>query len=270
MTDIDNVQTIVDTAQMATQPALVERGQVYAVRTSTGVQLLDLTGPAYQDVPDRKVGTVTLADADSFVTYVGKHGDGDTEIYADENRRTVTAVLDAHTSTSARWEAHRAVLQLQHSPAWVAWSRINGKMLDQAEFAEFLEDNAADIHEPDAATMLEVAQSIQGRTKAEFTSGTVLANGARRLSYNETTQASAGERGQLDIPGELTLALPVFVGAEQADAVTARFRYRINSGRLQLGIRLNRPEVIVTTAFLEVVNRIAEGVAVPILRGVSN
>lgn len=112
-----------------------------------------------------------------------------------------------------------------------------------------------------------IAQSIQATTKCDFESGILLANGQRRLSYLETTTARAGGKGDLEIPAQITLGIPVFVGAEAAEQMTARFRYRITNGRLVLRYKLDRPEDAAAEAFAAIVHAVDEHVGVPIMRG---
>lgn len=263
-----DTQAVIDLATVAAEPNQLELGTFYVITTAQGgVQRIDLTGDQYRELPRRKTGTTWVENAASFLAYWAKHSDDGSEIFAHVNSRTVTAVLDADWANAARWGQHRLTLKLAHSKPFTAWCGIDGSMLPQDQFAEFVEDNQADIADPDAATLLEIVQTMQGATKVEWVSGTVLASGARRLVYQETAQAAAGQRGELEIPQELRLQLPVFDGADVLDPMTARMRYRIRGGDLYLGIRLDRPEDVVRRAFADVLTEIGDGVAVPILQG---
>jgi uncharacterized protein YfdQ (DUF2303 family) len=266
VTNIDNTQTIVDTALRSAPPAELTPGKVYAFHTSSGVHKVDLTGDEYASAPKRKTGTYTVRDASSFHTYYGKHSDTDSEIYADAERLTVTAVLDAHTEDGPRWADHRLVLALRQTDAWKQWMQYDGKLLGQEQFAEFLEDHLPELLEPDSATMLEIAQSIQGVSKAEFQSGTRLSSGERKLAYVETVTAKAGQKGELVIPETFVIGLVPFEGSE-GYKLTARLRYRINGGPLQLGYKLERPAEVLRTAFADVVTAVSEHLEVPVMHG---
>jgi uncharacterized protein YfdQ (DUF2303 family) len=266
VTDIDNVQTIVDTTLRSAPPVVLELGKVHAFHTPVGVQKFDLTGPEHTGVPPRKSGTTTVRDSASFTEYFGKHADDNTEVYSDAERLTVTAVLDAHTATEARWSGHRLTLALRQTEAWKQWLALDGKLQGQEAFAEFLEDHLPELLEPSAATMLEIAQSIQGVAKAEFQSGTRLQSGERKLAYVETVTAKAGQKGELVIPETFTVGIVPFEGSDGYQ-LTARLRYRINGGPLQLGYKLERPTDILRTAFADVVGAIGEQISVPILNG---
>lgn len=266
--DSTAVDAIAALAESAASAESLNLGEYYVVTSRDGsTHRIDLTGDEYREQPRRKVGTVVVRDAASFEEYWTKHRSPDSEIYADRDQRTVTAVLDAHAPDAARWQRHRLQLGLKYSQAWQAWTRADNTPMSQEQFAEFLEDNRADIHDPPAAQMLEIASSLQASTKANFQSAIVLSNGQRKLQYVEETSAQAGQRGDLTIPTEITLGLAVFDGATVADAVTARFRYRINGGKLSLHYKLDRPADVISAAFEGVVADVTARCSLPVLRG---
>ncbi|MFJ6578413.1 DUF2303 family protein [Streptomyces sp. NPDC091368] len=266
--DLDGIQSVIDIAQQGSAPAELELGKYYVVRTSGGgVQKFDLTGPEHTDIPARKSGSTTVRDATSFHTYFTKHSDADTEVYADADRLTVTAVLDAHTAAAARWSGHRLTLSLRKTESWAQWLEQDGRLMPQEAFAEFLEDHLPELLEPSAAEMLEIAQSIQGATKVEWQNSTRLSSGQRQFTYAETVQAKAGQRGQLTIPETFVIGLVPFEGSE-GYKLTARFRYRITKeGGLALGYKLERPSDVIRKAFGDVVEAIGTDIEQPIMNG---
>lgn len=273
MTNLDAgaIKEVADLATAATEPSLVEPGKLYVVIADGGPKVLDFTGDQYRTAPVRKIGRTVVRDVASFAAYWAKHNqDGRSEVYADRASLTATAVLDAHGPAGPEdtgWGQHRLVLQLKHSSAFMAWKGADGRDMPQEQFAEFLEDNRADIRQPSAAEMLEVAQSIQAATKVDFAAGFRLVDGQRRLAYTETVESRAGAKGELAIPAEIVLAVPVFEGAKEADVITARFRHRINGGQLRLSYRLDRPDDVVDAAFEGVVAEVAEQCTATVMRG---
>jgi uncharacterized protein YfdQ (DUF2303 family) len=261
------IEAIADLTRNGVGAERLELGGYYTYLIGGRVELVDLTGDQYRDAPTRKVGTTTVRDVPSWLAYYGKHHDPDSEIYADRQGLTVTAVLDAHGPDQPRFGTHRLVLRLRHSDEFTAWQAASGRMMSQTGFAEFLEDHRGAVVEPAAADMVELAQTFQAKTKVDFKSSTILASGQRQLTYVEQVDASAGQRGQLVIPPSFTLALQVFEGAAHADAVTARLRYRINDGSLQIGFVLDQLAEVVSTAFVGVVGEIEAGVTQPVLYG---
>lgn len=262
-----DIQAVIDTAVRTTPPAEVEPGKFYVFRTPDGISQLDLTGDQYRDTPARRQGVTTVRDAASFAALWAKHHDAASEAYADADKLTITAVLDADTGSSARWGGHRVHLALRETEAWKQWAANDGKLLDQETFAEFVEDHLPEILEPAAAEMLEIAQSISGTVKAEFASGTRLATGQRQLSYVETVTAKAGQKGTLTIPEVFTVGLLPFEGLTKGYQFTARLRYRINGSDLTIGYKLDRPGDVRAKAFADIVTAVGEQISTPILNG---
>lgn len=259
-------QTIVDTALRSAPPAELTPGKFYVFNTPSGIADVDLTGPEHTGIPPRKKGTTTVRDSASFLAYWGKHADDDSEVYADAERLTVTAVLDAHTAGAPRWSGHRLTLALRQTEAWQQWIRNDGQLLGQEAFAEFLEDHLPELLEPSAAEMLEIAQSFQAASKVDFQSATRLSSGQRQFQYVETQSTKAGQRGELNVPETFTVGLVPFEGSE-GYKLTARLRHRIGQDGLRLGYRLERPNDVLRTAFQDVVGVVGDNVTVPVLNG---
>ena len=227
------------------------------------LELLDLE--QYRATPHRKSGNVMLADVGSFVGYVNAHAMGQaTTIYRRLDSAHYLAVLNGHergegdrrddsmfVRTLPGWGDFRAELTLKHSTEWSAWSGISGKFQGQEEFAQFLEAHAREVRVPDAATLIELAGTIEGTSSAEFGSSVRLDNGARGFTYRETVNATAGRDSTLELFRDLELGLRVFTCTDPIK-VTARFRYRLNGGKLSLGIELDRPDTVLEFAIKEI------------------
>ncbi|GAA2946526.1 MULTISPECIES: DUF2303 family protein [Streptomyces] len=265
----DGTQAVIDVAQAAVAPQALEPGKVHVVALGRGeFRQIDLTGPEHTGKPPRKTGTTVVRDVDSFMAYFDKHGNDDSEVYADVERRTITAVLDAHTAKNARWGSHRLELRLRETSAWRAWLSMDGQLVPQAAFAEFVEDNLVDLVEPTAATMLELAESFEVTTSAEFQSSQRLDSGARKFSYVEEQTGKAGHKGDITIPATLTLALRPFEGSEPYKVI-ARFKYRLDKakGELRLGFKIERPADTLTAAFEDIRTLIDSDVPMAVLNG---
>ena len=210
--------------------------------------------------PERKTGTFHVQDAASFVDYIAKHADAGTEIWADLTRRQLVGVINAHAwhDGKAGHADHRVVLELNASRAWKTWTQLDKKWMTQLEFAEHLEDNAVDIVTPDAATMLEIAETFQTSTSSDFKSAQRLHSGLIAFRWEETAAARAGETGELEIPTRFTLCLPPFDGSEEL-GVEARFRYRVRQGQLTLSYALLNTDRILRDAFIEIVDAVRVG-----------
>ncbi len=216
-------------------------------------------------VPRRARATVAMMDVKSLAEYVLRYAGEGTVIFgtADERGGGFCAVLDYHRGVSADgaplagWAEHRAELKLRVTPEWERWLSRASKDLMQREFAEFLEDNAADIvvpescsTAPNSAVMLDVALTLQAKSEVQFSSAQRLQNGQTQLTYNEQITAQAGAEGKLQVPARFYLSVPPFVGAERY-LVGARLRYRVTGGKLTFKYELERPHKVVEAALAD-------------------
>lgn len=264
------VDAIIDLATAASHPVELEDGAVYAVAVPAGaqVQVVDRDLDAYRDHPRQTKGQFRFRTADSLAAYLAKHELPQTELWADLDTSRVTAVIDAHQGAHAPagFGYHRAILQLVHTPAWTAWAGINGRLLGQVEFSEFIEQRTIDFVDPAGADVLELAQSFQAARSGRFESSQRLNSGETNLVWKEDVQATAGKSGSIAIPDVLELALVPYEGGA-AYKVRARLRYRISGGSLQLGVVLERPEDVLRDAFDTVVADLDGFTGAPIFAG---
>jgi uncharacterized protein YfdQ (DUF2303 family) len=264
---------LIEALEGAHVPDELEDGGIYGYKLRDGVRLIDLDTDEYaarRPRPRRKKGTIVVRDVASFAQYHAKHADGDTEIWADLDHGTITAVLNAHQTSgdAPRWEDHRLVLKLTPTEPWKRWTANDRRMLPQLAFAEFLEDNLPDIASDPvpAAQMLEIATTFQAKTRVSYSSGTVLASGAISLKYEETTDASGGAKGDMVVPKVFAVGLAPFDDVEPY-RIEARLRHRIESSSLKLCYILDRPEDVVRDAVKTVVAKVEEQIEASIMRG---
>lgn len=264
-------QALIDTAQEAVDPYIVDQADgsgIYIVRDSNGTaRHLDLREQLglLPIRPPRKTGHTTLTDVDSYIDALDKHGLPQTELYANTKAGTIKAVINAHlsilddgaTEDLAGFGDHIITLALPHTKDWTDWTKGDGNLFGQAEFAEWIEDHLPNFVTPTGADMLELAQTFQATTKVDFASSQRIKSGETSLLYQETGTASAGKKGTLAIPDTFTLALQPFERGETYK-VQARFRYRITDGQLRLGYRLTRPDDVHRDAFDQVITKIQE------------
>ena len=258
-------QIIRDQTRLATAPTEIEPGLFIVVDTNGDHQLIDARDHIQRtkDHPRRKTGSVTITQHDSFTEYLAKHSLTETEVWADINKDSITAVINAHSAApdpddegTAGWGDHRATLQLVTTQDWRDWATGNGKLVGQQEFAEFVEQHLPNFLRPSAADMLELAQTIKGHTKVSFESSKRVKSGETAIEWREDTTAAAGKKGTLEIPDTIDLGMQVYEGGVPYK-LTARFRYRIGGGTLLLGYVLERAGDVKRDAFGQVVGQVA-------------
>jgi hypothetical protein len=235
--------------------------------------------------------SVEVADADSFAVYFDRFSESSATIFAthDETRLgdpcRITAVLDYHTGPLTRvnsgsaladlplkldavpsWCNHRVELQAKVSEDFTLWALQSGRLSKQRDFSEFIESNLHCIVQPAAAELLEVVTSLEATQNVEFKSAERLQDGARQFRYEHTTKAKAGQQGSLEIPGTITLALPVFAYQDPVE-VTALFRYRIEEDGLRLGYLIPRLDRVKQAGFDTICDQVAAATGRTPLRG---
>lgn len=234
-------------------------GEVFLVPNGDGgLSVVDTD--AYADTPRRTAAHRVVTDAASFATYVNRHRLAGTEVYAHTNTARVVAVIDAHEGTDGApgWEKHKLTLALEHSKPWAAWAAVDGKWFDQEEFAEFLENRYSEVIEPAPARMIDIATTFEAKKGVDFKSGIRTDSGEVKLQFEETVNARAGQKGDVEIPKKIQLALRPYVGGP-IYSIWANFRYRITAHGLKLGFILERPENILDAAFADIVTDIRNG-----------
>ena len=226
-----------------------------------GVKVQDLEGMLR--APTRIRQAVTVLDADTFIAYVNRFASTASVVFCDgPEGRTFRAVLDYHQPEQPSWGQHVAVYQCPISIEWGRWKSSDRKRMDQATFAEFFEENIKDITAPEgipdapsAADMLEISRTLEAKKNISFRQGTRLDNGQVQLTYNEEIDGRAGEAGQLRIPEQFFIGVKPFLGGD-AFCVPARFRYRIQDGRLMMWFELVRPDKVLEEAYNAVRDKI--------------
>ena len=257
MPENTEARDIITTAQEAVEPIEIVEGYVWLGRDSEGAtKVIDI-----RDQPRRKTGAYAVSETHSFIDYLAKHGQPETELWGNAKAGTIKAVINAHFGhvdddiNPAGWGDHTITLNLPFSPDWKDWTNSDSRYMPQHEFAEFIEDHLPNFVAPSGADMLELAQTFQATTGVEFASSQRIKSGESQLLYAETTSASGGSKGQLTVPDTFEIGMQVY-DRGPAYKITARLRYRITGGHLLLAYKLVRSNDVLNAAFDEVLEQI--------------
>lgn len=269
------VQQLVNLGVASGSAKIVDGGNVpYAVIPSTHKveNLQNLIYNEHAARPERIKEAVGMLDPDSFCAYYSLFQDPNSRVFAYEPRASVLAVLDYHAAMGGvdggtpRWGDHTVELTLSNSTEWNIWLGNNNKRFSQAEFAEFLEQHAMDITSPSSASIIDIANDLQGTTEVEWAAGTKLANGNTAFKYSEQTRTTSQGK-QIEVPDRFALSIPVFVGGGRV-TVNAFLRYRMqNTTKLQFFYTLVRPDEVKRVAFIAARDAIATKLGITILNG---
>lgn len=236
----DILKTALEALQTSVLKNSTEDGNDFLV-IPENAQVYDLE--RLMDSPRRIRQKIDFARLDSFCAYVNEFKQSGTKIFLNAKTGAALACLDFHTVTAASWMDHKARFEPVFTESWQRWNGLNNQSLDQRRFALFVEDNALDISEPAPAEMLDIARTLTAKISVNFKKGTHLENGSEQIQYEETIDAKAGQRGQLEIPSVFTLEMSIFDG-RPARRFQARLRYSIKEGVLSFSYSLMRPQEI--------------------------
>lgn len=204
---------------------------------------------------------VTLHDVDSFIEYVKRFATSSSQLFAEpgfiskSGSAAITAVLDYHAGPGMPdHAAHVATYSPRYSEQWNRWVRTLPPTFRQAEFAEWVEENRADIVAPEAAKLLDIVRAFKASKKSEFNSVVYQPNGDVTLQYDERTE-QLGSSGPL--PELLQLGIPVYYRTE-VYKVPVFVRFKVASGAVVFSLKPDRADLIEDNAFGGLLTRIAE------------
>lgn len=256
MADQTEIRTALDADRAG---RLVDVGGTPHIVVPHGYELRDLE-PALGN-PSRLRGTTKLRDVKSFSAVVNEFKGDSTKLYGTVTPAVFVAVFNAHAVGATGWGDHRAAYDCPVSVEWKTWTGSNKKPMNQADFAQFIEDNLPDIL--DGGLLLEVSRTLEAKKKVNFASAIRLSDGQNQFTYEEEVQGTAG-KGQFKVPEVFELGIPVFEGGPSYK-VKARLRYRIDNAKLVLWYDLERSHKILEDAVKEVWTAIEAATGLPIL-----
>lgn len=248
----------------------------YAIPKGTELKEVKTDLEALLPNPRRTKATAVFATTESFLDYVKRHADEGSVVWCNFDPQTFaldfTAVFDEHVKGTAGWRMHRATLKPDFSVEWKAWKGKNKQSFPQVEFAEFLQEHEDDIAAaaglPTSLQMHEMATNFVMNEERALKSSVRLQSGGMRLTY--IADPDKGTTEQMDMFEKFALGIPVFHGGS-AWSLTARLKYRNNSGKLSFFYELIRPDRVHKGAADELIAVIRAGLgAVPLLMGACN
>ncbi len=246
----------------------------------------------YRDAPRRRKGRATLLDLASFIEHTNRFKDGDSLVFANNDRRspTMTAVLNYHRAGSdadPRFGDHRGFFAFPLSDEWKAWSGVDGEAMKMRDFAAFLEDRIIDVlpvtqvgfndeqqrfvdalggnrRIADPAKLMELSTGLQVFENSEVSSAVKLASGEASMTF--TSQHVDAGGGQLNVPSMFVIAIPVFTNGP-AYQVVVRLRYRKVGADLLFFTEMWRTDRVFDHAVDEAVEKVKADTGLPVLLG---
>lgn len=212
-----------------------------------------------------RVGTSTTTTLSSFCDLVNRHKDDGSVIFAktDWPEPKLTAVIDYHKggeTHEARHGKHRIVYPFPLTDEFKVWVGSNRKAFKQADFAEFMEEHAAELASPDTyeistfeplfkerfgtpAEIIDLSRHLEVNVGAKMKSAVRNASGERQMVFETEHTGVNGE--PIDIPGIFIVSVPPFLSGDSEPEVVripARLRYRAVGGEVVWFYQLYRWE----------------------------
>lgn len=261
----ETLEAVLAGARMAQPLVPLDDGRTF-ILTPPGFSAQNVTDPHL--LPPRIKQSVTLDTRAALSAYINRFVDDRSVIVADIDAGKIHGLLDYHKASGTMMAlepmavSHRATLHLRDSEEFKRWNAIEGKMLDQVEFAAFLEENAEDISEPDPTVMIEVSRDLEATQGVTFKASTRLENGDRAFTYETETKT----KGDIRVPREFRLSIPLYQGEEPV-ALRCAFRWRVSGGGLVLGFEWRRVEYMRQAFFQQIATQVAEDTGCPVYFG---
>lgn len=251
-------------------------GRTFAIRRNDFV--LDNITPKHADQieqPKWVTASVNVQKAASLSAYVSRFKNDGTVLFADIQKSVIVGAIDYHHAPAitlsevqekdkptsftraetpvARLGSHNVTLALQYSEEWKRWTGMNEKLVEQVDFADFLEENGYDVIDPSGAQLLELCRDIHASSGA--TVRKVVRNGAvKTLELQQENGATTGDG--LEIPNEFTILIPIYFG-EPKVTFTCLTRLNAGHGTLKLGYKLIRMEAKRQDEFQRIVDNVS-------------
>lgn len=212
--------------------------------------------------------SVTLDTTDSLVAYVNRFAAANTVLFANIETNTIAALLDYHAVTprgpEAEHVAHRATLTLPYAEEWRVWTEASGRLKPQLEFARFIEENGGDVAAPSGGELLDAMRDLQANRKVNFVKAVRTASDNENFEYTDETEMKS--KGGIEVPTKFLLRIPVYFG-EPTTELYAFLRWKLDDGRLHLGVALHRAEHVRQAVFKGIVGLVGEHTSCPVVFG---
>lgn len=215
--------------------------------------------------PRKKIASVSFADADSLVAYLGVHGQPPTSIWCTADYRAgkvaFLAIINDHggDADGQDFRDHRASFRPEFSEEWNRWMAQNRQHFSQAAFAAFIEENLKDFAAVDGAPsgsqMLEMAIAFEANQDMRFKSAIRLQNGGVQMQYVQDDDAQTLAR--MTAFDRFSIGIPAFWNGDPY-RIDARLRYRVRDGKLVFWFELIRPDKVLEAATATLIAQIKE------------
>lgn len=266
------IERIAQLGRQAQAHVIEHEGKTFIVHDA-GQAVKDVTDPrAYvSPLPDRIKAAVAIETKQSLIDFVREQAQPHSRFFCSVQAATITAIIDWHDLAAVPSEQrigacdYKATLTLRESEEWKRWTSINKVLMPQGDFVRWLEENQADVSQPNGADLLEIVRDFSAARKVNFSSAVRLDNGDISFEYAAQTDARS-KSGDVTVPRLFMLSVPAFYG-EPPVSLGAFLRWSIDDGSLKLGVELHRPAYVRQAVVEQVAAEVREGTGLPLFFG---
>lgn len=248
------------------------------------VQSLEPFLDEVRERPRRHKGFAELTTIKSFARHCMRYRHKHSVVFVDDSAPgapSMRAIFNYHEDESddappglPAFCDYGAVYRFPVSDEWQAWWAADGESMTQEKFAEFLEDQIADVIEPTKADdvckalaqklglepaspsrLLALSRGLTVHVGHKVAEHRNLATGEAQVSFETTHKDEGGE--QLRIPGLFAIAIPVFK-RESPTVMPVRLRYRVRSGQIVWTVKIHGADAAMRRALDGAVSGVTE------------
>lgn len=248
----------------------------------------------YRAQPRRVTDTATATRLGSFIDLVNRFKNPRSAVFAAESMTAprLSAIIDYHEPSDTAGKivpafcTHHISYPFPLSREWKTWTGKNSVKMNLIEFAAFIEDNIVNVVDIDPAALNDDAQTFVKAAQGNLATPTKLFELSRGLAVHENSQVvevrnlASGE-GQvtfksehvdsdgkpLSVPNMFVICIPVWDRSSDYYRIVSRLRYRKGSDGLTFWYELWRADLVLQTAFDEVIAQVEKETALPVFIG---
>jgi len=264
----------------ASVPMLITKGRGGPASAIAITEIIE----RYRLAPARRAGTARAGTLASFIDLVKRHQSPNSAVFATTIWPTpaLTAVIDYHGIDGAPdWLKHRIRYEFPVTEELKAWMSSDGQTMEQIEFAQFLEEHAAELASPldterseferlfkarfaTPAEVIDLSRALEIYVGSSVKRAERLQTGERTVEFVSEHTNAKGEK--VDIPGIFMVAVPAFLNGEPV-RIPARLRYRVANGSIHWSYALYRADVWLRDQVCADLDQVAKQTGLPCYEG---
>lgn len=244
-------------AAAALEPRKVgDFGLAVVVPDSYDIHVTDVR--QFEDSPRYREGHASFVGAASFSDYVNRYSDGGSLLYIADLYGRGASVLtstvhvaevvlddhpplaenDPHTVVAPGRRKFSATLVLKPTAAARRWGEVLEKWIDQEKLLDLIVDGVAEIVEPAAADLRELASDLHAIRTTEVQQ-VQRTGGEGKVVLSENVRLHSGPGNEVTFPETITIALAPFAG--MPDRISGRLRVKAKVADSRVYFHLSAP-----------------------------